>query len=656
MIRQASALFLFVTLALLLFGMPPDPRAVLLDGGADAYSFVWFLEWWPWSIGHGLNPLVTHLIWFPKGYNLAWATPVPTAALLALPITCLLNAVASYNLLILLAPATAAWTAYLLAARITRDWAASVTAGILFGFSAYVAGQMHGHLNLALSFLIPLAVLVVLRRAGNELTAGGLIARLAVIATLQFGLSVEVFASGCVFASVALGLHILAAPRHSRRAAIRLAAEVALSVLIAGMLVSPYLIEMEAGRSSVPGFVNPPHTYSTDIANLVVPTANTWLSPGAARAIASRFPGNGSEQGGYLGLPLIVILVMYFLGRPPRPMTRVLLPLLLVVAIASLGPSLWVAGYETGTKLPWLPMTHLPLIRGALPSRFSLYVALAASLAAASWLATARTRSGRRQRLALGLVACVVILPASGSPAWQASPRLPFFSPANIRAALGRNPNLLILPYGDAGAGMLWQAQSGMAFTQSGGNLSFVPNDFQHQRILPTLYGAPPTEVFANDMTAFCVENRVTAVIAGPGTPASLATALDGLPWVKENSGGVRLYRVPKRPLRYVAFGADYWPGLDVWGVMGRRMTVVSHGGPGRLRLSAALRPRYPVSVTMSGDGAPRVLVVSGSIPLDIAIPADVPVTFAADKSFVPDTIWHNGDRRVVSLLATVSP
>ena len=47
----------------------------------------------------------------------------------------------------------------------------------------------------------------------------------------------------------------------------------------------------------------------TDLLNLVVPTDVQQLAPAAALGISSRFTGNGSEQDGYLGIPLILVLL-----------------------------------------------------------------------------------------------------------------------------------------------------------------------------------------------------------------------------------------------------------------------------------------------------------------------------------------------------------
>ena len=40
--------------------------------GVDPGLLMWSLVWWPHAIAHGLNPLLTKVIWAPSGYNFAW--------------------------------------------------------------------------------------------------------------------------------------------------------------------------------------------------------------------------------------------------------------------------------------------------------------------------------------------------------------------------------------------------------------------------------------------------------------------------------------------------------------------------------------------------------------------------------------------------------
>src|SRR5207253_473088 len=96
--------------------------------------------------------------------NLAWVTALPGPSLLLAPVTLAFGPIVSSNLLALAAPALAAWAAYLLCHHLTGRFWPSIAGGFVFGFSSYEMAQMRGHLNLLLTFPIPLAVLLVVRQ------------------------------------------------------------------------------------------------------------------------------------------------------------------------------------------------------------------------------------------------------------------------------------------------------------------------------------------------------------------------------------------------------------------------------------------------------------------------------------------------------------
>ncbi len=137
-VSQALCLLIvYVILSLAYFGTRQDISTHLFGSGTDPFSFIWVLEWWPWAIAHHLNPFVLKLIWYPEGLNLTWSTGVPALAFLGFPITALWNAVATFNVLTLSAPALGALCAYLLAKRLTGDVFASAVGGYIYGFCAY---------------------------------------------------------------------------------------------------------------------------------------------------------------------------------------------------------------------------------------------------------------------------------------------------------------------------------------------------------------------------------------------------------------------------------------------------------------------------------------------------------------------------------------
>jgi len=190
---SASALapILYLGFSLIYFGTSGHYAHKYLGNGNDPTVYIWCLNWWPWAIARGLNPFVSHHVWYPDGFNLTWANSVPSAALLVSPITWLTSSVVSFNILSLLAPALSAWMGFLLLRYLTKDASAAFVGGYLFGFSSYELGQLLGHLNLDLTFVVPLCVWLVIQRIKNDLSRLRFIAALAVALLVQLGFSTE---------------------------------------------------------------------------------------------------------------------------------------------------------------------------------------------------------------------------------------------------------------------------------------------------------------------------------------------------------------------------------------------------------------------------------------------------------------------------------
>ena len=108
----------------------------------DGSIFVWMLRWWPYAIGHHLDPLFTTAAWAPGGINLAWVTSVPALAVVMTPLTQAFGPLFAFNVAQLAAPALAAWTGYLLCRRIVRSFWPALAGGLLFGFSPDLISEL----------------------------------------------------------------------------------------------------------------------------------------------------------------------------------------------------------------------------------------------------------------------------------------------------------------------------------------------------------------------------------------------------------------------------------------------------------------------------------------------------------------------------------
>ena len=359
----------------------------------------------------------------------------------------------------------------------------------------------------------------------------------------------------------------------------------------------------------------------------------------------------------YLGLPLILILILQLRELQRRPYLKPLLLSLLAIVILSLGPTLHIAGVTTSIWLPWRLALRLPLISQALPSRFSMYVALVAGLTAALWLAAARSGRERVGRYTLAALACLCLLP---NPAmvrhWTPLPLEPFFEPQNVAAFIEKDANVIILPY--LGPGLLWQWQSGMRFTQSGGYVGFTPqSEARNWPVVTNLYTGTAGPRFENDLTGFCVGHRVSAILVGPGTPATLAAAISALRWQETIAHGVRVVRVPDpRSLQFHQVRGDYWP-RDSW--MGRQVNIVTHGQPIELRITGQYRPVElgPVEIRATVNGSEMASSRIGQPDTQVLrVPADASVTLTASATFVPKGLPRNAEQRNLSVILDLQP
>jgi hypothetical protein len=512
------------------------PGSRYVGTGADPQIFIWSFAWWPHAIVHGENPIVSHAIWAPDGVNLAWTTTVPGLAVLFSPLTAAIGAVAAYDVAAVLMPALAAWTAFLLCRRLTRQLWPSLVGGYLYGFSSYVAGQEEGHLHASAVFLVPLVALVVLRHVDGELDAQGLVLRLGPLLALQLLFSTELLFTLTLALGCALVLALVFVPARRRRLVSALA-PVAVSYVLAALLTAPFDYYLVTGFHSEA--FHPPSDFVADLANVVVPTQITLAGHGWAGSIARHFPANDSERGAYLGAPAVVVVALYAWSRLRAAGGRFLVASLLLALLASLGATLTIDGHRS-LSLPWAHVGYLPLFDNVLVVRLALYTTLAAAVAVALWTAS-RTRGVLRWALpALCVLAIVPNPAATGFATSFGVPR--FFTDGDYRTCLARGENILPLPVTFNGSPNLWQVKSGFRFTMAGGYVFSGPPD---SFLKPPAVASIATGNTADTRTlrVYLRQKHITSVVVDEDQRAQWAPALDRIA-KPHDVGGVVLYRI----------------------------------------------------------------------------------------------------------------
>src|SRR5262249_55015963 len=125
-----------------------------------------------------------------------------------------------------------------------------------------------------------------------------------------------------------------------------------------------------------------------------------------------------------------------------------------------------------------------------------------------------------------------------------------FFTDGTSARVLRPGENVLVIPYGDRGNSMQWQAQADMAFRMPEGDVNAVsPTSFTRWPILDTFYEGDVDPGAHRALRAFLGAHDVGAVVVKDGYPgpwARLFGPLDGHPL---HEGGVTVYRVPSEVL-----------------------------------------------------------------------------------------------------------
>jgi hypothetical protein len=232
------------------------------------------------------------------------------------------------------------------------------------------------------------------------------------------------------------------------------------------------------------GSIYPPKGYVADLLNFVVPTETQAVSRGWTGWTS--FGANAGENGAFIGLPLLAIVVLFALERRRTPGGRFLLAALGLAVFLSLGPRLRVDGHNV-MPLPWRLVTGLPLFDKFLPTRFTVYVSLLLAVVTAIWAAT--TRRGPLVRVGLPVLAVLALVPNSSAHSWATTYDVPplFWHP-DFRSCLKPGEIVLPLPIADRGQADLWQVRNGFHFRLAGGRLlGFAPPAFDHPEAVKEL-------------------------------------------------------------------------------------------------------------------------------------------------------------------------
>ena len=490
-LRSPSVVASYVVLGVLVYWpLLANGGSRLFGTNADSILATWFVAWVPHAAAHGLNPFFSNAMYVPTGINLAQNTEAPLLGALTVPLSGVLGPIWQANLLMVLAMPASATAAYFVLRRWDVWWPAAAFGGLLYGFSPYMAGQGLGHLVLVFAPWPPLIALVLSRIVEGEGSTRRNGCLLGLLVVAQFLTEPEVMAMVAVVATVALVAVIVGHPAGSRAVWRRLFPPLLLASVIAAILLAYPVWMILAGPEhyTVPaqGALNP---YVNDVLSFVVPGPLQRVSFGLTSLGHRLVAGDVFETNGYLGVPLLLAGGFLAWRSRHRGRTRLALVCLATSGVLSLGPHLKIDGHTTGIPLPFLLLTHIPLLDNILAVRFSLITAgsLAALLAfgiddlrrvpedgvTTRHRASTHSQQRRRSTLAWETVAILTgLVVLTWLPRWPvANQHAPALPAAIERAIPPGNPIALTYPYADYNdpSPLSWQLTDDFRFRLLGG-------------------------------------------------------------------------------------------------------------------------------------------------------------------------------------------
>jgi hypothetical protein len=465
--------------------------------GGDLALVAWFLDWDSYALIHGHNPLVTNWGNYPFGVNGITNTSTPLLGVAGTPVTLAFGAFTTTTLLFTLAFPLSSLSAYVLIRRWVRWRPAAFGGGLLYGFSPYLVGQGLGHLHMVFVPLPPLIFLVLGQMASPRARRAWIWGTaLALLCVAQFFISTEVLASTAIIG--AIGLLIAAAVNpDTARDRWRFVARAIGSTAVITVVLLAYPIWLQiAGPARISGPAQDTSLYRANLLAPVIPDSSMrFRAPGLVR-LADTFSGNTSENGSYLGLVLLGVLIVGVIALWRRPVVKVAALTTVAAFVLSLGSRLTVGRFVwKAVPLPEAALTRVPLLDNTIAARYSLYVMLGAALLFALTIEALRERIGQQDRrfartagavsVALAGLALVPLVPAWPYSAHVAQlPR--YFSSGQVKAVPSGSVVVVYpFPASSDATGMLWQVAAGMRFKSPGGRF-VVP--------APGRVGTPPSD------------------------------------------------------------------------------------------------------------------------------------------------------------------
>lgn len=384
--------------------------------GVDAYQNAWNLWWVSYAVTHGLSPFTTHLLYYPDGVSLFWQTLGFSQGILALPVTLTAGPVAAFNFIVVTSFILAGYFTFVLVRHLTASTTAALVAGTVFAFSPFhLEKVLDGNLEVAAIQWVPCFVFVLYRLLERPAWIWALLSGVLLLwvslGSWYYGLFCVIY-TGCAIMTWLLFRPLAQGVRYLFWGSIPL-------VLWALVLAPQIMMLAHSGDALLFDMRGIQVERSADLMDFFLPNpAHPWWGPAITTMRASIYPHAvlWNVALGSVGIALAIVGGVTTWQHSWRWMV-----LLLATLLLALGPTLRIAGYDTGMPLPFALLKDLPGIRaGQRPNHMALLSTLMVAILAGYGTAWMSVRLIRRKEgirsyrsswcLGLTLIAAIVAI------------------------------------------------------------------------------------------------------------------------------------------------------------------------------------------------------------------------------------------------------
>jgi len=274
-------------------------------------------------------------------------------SILIMPLT--ENYIHTYNIIMYFSFIFTGYGMFHLTKHLTKNYFASIVAGIIFTFGIYHMWHAEVHLSLMALQFIPFSVLFFIKTVESKKIKdpiiGGIFLCLALMSSIYLGFFTLLF-------FIPLIIYYIVTKRN-----LQTLIRIGFLLLIAVSLAAPYYYGqyiVNEGNESAGQKMRAFNSFSTDIANFVLPAPNHSITKIKDYPFET-FVGRSGDAYAFLGYTAIFLAIIALLKTDKKE------KLVWVISgaflgLISLGPFLKIYGFETGIHLPYYYLYDLPYL------------------------------------------------------------------------------------------------------------------------------------------------------------------------------------------------------------------------------------------------------------------------------------------------------